>query len=126
MPGRLPQAGQPTAAWEQRQWTSLTGYREHGSALPKRRRVSLQPTAAPRTCTSKRLRRWIAWGAVTLRKRLGSEPKPTTGQPVRKASRAATGRTFLDTALGTGMSRAPQWDIWSGHDRRTWPAQPVR
>ena len=25
MPGRLPQTGQPTPAWEQRQWTSLTG-----------------------------------------------------------------------------------------------------
>jgi hypothetical protein len=25
MSGRLPQSGQPTPAWEQRQWTSLTG-----------------------------------------------------------------------------------------------------
>jgi hypothetical protein len=25
MPGRLPQTGQPTPAWEQRRWTSLTG-----------------------------------------------------------------------------------------------------
>src|SRR5829696_1943667 len=76
--------------------------------------MSLQRTAAPRNCTSKRPRHWSALGAETLRKRLGSErsapgscmskrsgskTKRIGGQPVTTASRAATGRTFVDAAL---------------------------
>src|SRR4029453_8674621 len=72
-------------------------------------------------------RRWSAWAVLTLRKRLGSErsapgscmpkrsgskPERASGQPVRTASRAATGRAGA-TAASSCLSarRAGRCDV---------------